>query len=227
MVIIKNYLIILKTYSTTATRVNCTIKTYYSKGIYNVYEFDVNFGTYADALYQITIDATDINLGSTQAKSEIFDVKSDQFNTLIIKYKNNDNAFDYNYSTGILNQIRVEAWFWKRKPKIEKTVLRDCDKQKIISASAFRLIALETYLLPAYLQEKLAFIFAHDYVEINGVEFSAGEESYDITYINKYGLQTGMINLEQCNFFDKDNSDDLGINSKDGYIIANNGYLKR
>lgn len=223
----KNYLVIVKTYTGLQTRVNCNIKSYYTSERYNVFEYVVNFGTYTDGYYKIEIDSTDLSFDTHHSESEIFEVKTTHQNTVVIKYKNNDNAFDIDYQTGIINQIRVEGYFWKVKPGANRKVLRDCGELKKVSSDVYRRIQLETKLLPPYLHEKIAVIIEHDYFEVNGVEFQT-EENYEISYINRFALCNADVTLEQVGWFDNDNSDDLGsVDEQNGYILANNGYLKR
>ena len=196
---------------------------------FNVYEFVLNtFLAVPDGKYYVKIMGTS---GTPQEwVSEPIDLKVAHPGTVYIQYRNYDNAYDFTYSTGITNRIRVEATLFKRLPTGEDDSYRNIDTSQVkLKAKRFRGFLIEFWSLPPYLHEKLAVIFGHDVIFINSVRYQTDEKYEDPKYITRYPLANSQIQIEQYGWFDKYNSDDIGpVDGADGgFIIANGGFLKR
>nr|GFD26285.1 hypothetical protein [Tanacetum cinerariifolium] len=130
--------------------------------------------------------------------------------TLLLLYRNFDNAFGLNYTTGLVNRLRFIGRFFDRKPLAEKEVLRNDDRELVLlTAAAYRKVELETLLLPGWLHEVLAVAFCHDYTKLAGVEVIT-EGDYTYEDVERYVLGKGTALVEIKKFLGAGNRDDLG-----------------
>jgi hypothetical protein len=223
------YLVINKNYIIAAANSNATGKFLSNTVNFNVYEFLVNnLGETADGEYYFKVKAID-NSKTDEFVSEPFLLKVKHDGTNLIEYRNFDNAFDMTYTTGIVCRIRVESTLFKRLPGGTREVIRNTDESlHKLAARKRRGFLIEFWLLPPYMHEKLSVIFDHDLIKINGVEYQTEEGLSDPKYITRYKLANSEIKIEQVYWFKNNNSDDLGnVNIETGFIIVNEGLLKR
>jgi hypothetical protein len=223
------YLVINAAYGKTTVdeRLNCTVTTTYDLQKHDTWETTMSFGSVAKGCYYILLTATDPALGSARAVSEPIEVASEHPGTLLIAYRNYDNAYDINYTHGIEHRVRVVARLHEPDTATTKDILITSDNRTLLLASTVRLQErLKTFQLPPYLHIRLGIAFAHDLVRVEGVRYVA-EGKYERTVLEQYGLWNGSVVLTQFEALGAGNSDDLGdLNTGQGIILANEGYIR-
>ncbi|RPD50062.1 hypothetical protein DNI29_04495 [Hymenobacter sediminis] len=203
------YLVLVAAYPTGAQRVDCTVTTTYSIQAFDTYQVALPLSGVARGCYTVELSATDPELPGALAVSEPVEVASAHADTLLLSYRNFDNAFGVNYTAGIVHRLRLRARFFERRVESEKEVLRQSDDSLVLlSAKARRKVTLTTFLLPDWLHEKIAVALDHDYVTIDGLEIVA-EEAYTTTPVERYTLSNGSVAVEQRYFLGSGNGDDL------------------
>lgn len=217
------YLLINAAYDSQNLTESAGIRAFYNEFDFDVYEFEINFAGYQEGLYQVVI-----NFSTSTVKSEVISI-GDYPNSLVIKYRNLDNAFGIEYITGITGLIRINARFRERNPFSDIKNYTDNFKLKKVKAEIFRRIKLEIREIPPWMVEKLAIVFLHDYFEVNGVEYQSNS-GLEPTYQDRYALASAEIELQQVEWLDGYNGDDFGnidFDNDTGFIIGNNGLIKR
>ena len=211
-------------------RVSITATTSFDVLPYDVHEVTPNPDNIPDGVYYAQIKALTA-VGGTVARlyrSEPFAFYAEHENTMLIQYRNYDDALGLNFSTGLQCNIRVESDFWQRQPAGSRRTYRAPDGKLVkLSAVVQRKNKFNFFRLPPYLHEKIAFAFDMDRVDVNGIEYQC-EDGYNVTYSNRYGLANGEITLEQVEPFTDQNGTDLGDvhGVSEDFIIANNRFLK-
>ncbi len=130
------------------------------------------------------------------ATSECIKVKNDSQCGLLVKYTNDDNFADFDYTNGLVNQIRIEAHFWKIENPQEKSIHVTSAEEVIpLRQVVKRQVMLETGIMPEYMHEKLAIIFSHAAIEIDGITYVAeGDYEHD-PFANNYRQVKGRVLL--------------------------------
>lgn len=204
------YVVINRNYGAGGAVTEATIKVKFWAVEYNVLEAVIDWNLYPEGFYYVSITATDAALPEAYAASEPIDLADKQPGTNVIEYRNYDNAFDMQYSTGIVNRIRVESEFQQRQPGGESAVFTTASGRPVkLGATAFRRVNFRTFFLPPWLHEKLFFIFQHDFVSINGVEFLASGPYGEPEYLEQYSLSNSSVLLQQVKLFNNMNGHDL------------------
>ena len=166
---------------------------------YSLYEFQVDFALIPQDTYRVNISASETDFDTINAVSEWIELKSIHKNAKLIEYKNSVNEFAIDYSTGLINKIRVYSYFFKRKPQGEQTTFYNKDELIKLHAKTRRFTDLEVPEVPPWMNEKLSLAFAHDFFTVNGIEHQT-EEVYQPEYKDLYSLSSGKIALEQVNW---------------------------
>jgi len=132
-----------------------------------------------DAGKLFVLSSLTTSLGVDLATTECIEVKNDFDCGLLIKYTNDDNFADFDYTNGLVNQIRINAHFWRVENPTEKSIHRTSAEEVIpIRQVVKKQIMLETDIMPEYMHEKLSIIFCHAAIEIDGITYVA-EEGYE------------------------------------------------
>ncbi len=98
---------------------------------------------------------------------------------LLVKYTNDDNFADFDYTNGLVNQIRLRAHFWRVDNPTEQSIHVTSAEEVIATRQVVKKqIMLETVIMPEYMHEKLSIIFSHAAIEIEGITYVA-EEGYE------------------------------------------------
>jgi len=118
-------------------------------------------------------------IGTDVATSECIKIKNDFDCGLLIKYTNDDNFADFDYTNGLVNQIRILAHFWRVDNPTEESIHTTSAEEVIPTRQVVKKkIMLETDIMPEYMHEKLSIIFKHAAIEIDGITYVA-EEGYE------------------------------------------------
>jgi hypothetical protein len=160
----------------TASPTDAIVQSLYNALDYNIWEFSVNWGALElpPSNYYIQALGTDDDprYDNKEWLSEPINSSAEIWKqTTYIEYSNSENFADMDYSTDIVNMIRVPARFVKYRNGGEKEVFEDSQGRiEPIKEVIVRDITLETSLMPQYLQEKIEYVIGHDTVKINGLE---------------------------------------------------------
>lgn len=217
-------LIISKLYTSMTALLTGDVTIIYDIEPYDVYEFIILWGSYAAGIYYVKIDATDDQLESVVAQSEPVLSRAEWLQRVLIKYKNYDNSFQIDYSTGIVHQLRVKAEFKWPLSGSKRTVHEDSrDKLIKLEERVTRNPQLMVFEQAPYMLEKMALAFAHDYFEIDEIEYQS-EEDFEQEYFQNDPLGNGKIKLRQVDFI-AENSDDTGAPDVDLNVLGTNDTL--
>jgi hypothetical protein len=221
------YLRLLTPYPSGMLRLDGALTTTYAVQVYDTYQVVVPFAGLPMGCYYARITATDGDFSPALAVSESIDLAPQHAGSKLITYRNFDNAFNLNYSNGLVNRLRVTGRFFDRKPATEKTVLRNDDSELVLlAASVYRKVQLETLLLPGWLHEVLAVAFAHDFVKVDDVRVVL-EADYSYEPVERYTLGKGEALLEVANFLGAGNRDDLeDVDGTGTFLTVNSNFLK-
>ena len=132
----------------------------------------------------VSAEAGESEKNDTLSFSEIasvscVNIKSEIDCGLLIKYTNDDNFADFDYTNGLVNQIRILAHFWRVDNPTEKSIHVTSSEEVIPTRQVVKKqIMLETDIMPEYMHEKLSIIFSHAAIEIDGITYVA-EEGYE------------------------------------------------
>lgn len=218
------YLALNVAYPSGSQRIDLSLTTPYNLQAFDTWQAVVPFSTIPEGCFQVHVGAVDSEFGSTEAVSEPIDVATVHRDTVLVVYRNFDNAFGLNYTAGLVNRLRVVGQFFGRDTATQKTTLRESTGAlTILTGDAQRIIRLETKLLPDYVHEKLAVAFCHDFVRVNELKGIA-EEKYEYPPTPAFTLTNGTVAVEQKDFLGAGNRDDVGDVDGGPYLIVNNQY---
>lgn len=217
---------IIITYSGSISTQLGTVSTIYDIEPYDVYEAVVNWAQYAAARYYLEVELRDVQFTTSKSYSEPIELKASHADSLVIKWRNFDNKFKLDYTTGLENLMRLKAVLKLATPGGERSTMEDSKNSLIkLDEDVTRQVELRVYDIPPYMAEKLKVIFAHDYVTVNGVRYTADEDLEMETFAND-ALVNASIILRQYDF-DAINSDDSGgIDSPVNILGLNNDLFE-
>lgn len=225
------YFIINKPFAGPGESVGASVFAEYDVFPYDIFETEIDFTAIPAGSVYARITATDARpeFSPADAISEPINLLPHHADTYLIKYRNLDSWADIDYSTGIYHMLRIEANLHQPKPGGEREIHRNSNGSIVkLSAQKKRIFKFSTYMLPAWLHEKLGVVFDYDSVSINGVKVQT-EDDYEVSYIDTHNLSNGSIEVEQVQWFgNNNNGHDLGNvdGSTGGRIIVNGGFLK-
>jgi hypothetical protein len=228
------YLIINLPYPVTVPatqRINLNIETVYDTLPFDIFEFTPVWGNIPNGVYYAKITATSSQAGFVDAVwfCEPFALYPEHPFTNLLTYRNFDDTQALVFGTGLICTIRVESDFWQRFPGGTRVVYRNPGgRLQKLDAKSYRKVKFNTYGLPPWLHEKLAFLFDYDYVTINGEEFQTEDGYAEPGYIARLALSNSSIMVEQVNLFDEQNGFDIAdVNGTGGtFLILNNEFVR-
>ncbi len=196
---VTNYIILLGgVYAISAMPINLTTPgtiTFDFIATNNKYGFSYVFVSDSTATISNVSVKEVITVNIAEAISE--PIKVSAYHHCLVKFEYwNDDAYDnIDYSLGYKNILYVGATFAMPKfPEESKVYLKSNGTTKKLSGRLKKLVPMKTDFIPAYMHEKMAIIFSHDNVEIDGVAF-VKEGEYQIDSIDKYTLAQGSTDL--------------------------------
>ncbi|MCP4987233.1 MAG: hypothetical protein GY928_14640 [Colwellia sp.] len=143
---------------------------------YNIWEFSVNWGALELPVGNYYIQSLGTDPDPRYDDREWLTepiVSSDEVwkGSTYIEYSNSENYGGLDYSTELVNCIRIPARFVKYRNGGDKEVFEDSQGNiEPLKEVIVRDISIETSLLPQYIQEKIEIIIGHDTIKINGLE---------------------------------------------------------
>lgn len=150
---------------------------------YRIYEITIPLGIAEGKYYASFGDFT----------SELFEVKSEQPNTVLVKYKHSQNDYDVVFATGIEFQFRTEAKVSYEKPGNEREVYPDQKRnQTQLFSLAFR--NFKFYVgyksgVPYWVLDKYNIITQCDQITYDGIAYQVvpeGEFDYEKNESNNF-----------------------------------------
>ena len=142
---------------------------------YEIYEFSIDMNTLSGDYY-ITYSATDSNYEDVEKISEWFNVSENQFSTYLLQYYNSENN-ETNYSTGIINKIRIpyEMKLTYLPNDTQDVYLTDTNAVNI--ESTYRdLYSLECRPVPLGMVRKIGLAVSNDRLFVNGLSLLKNTE---------------------------------------------------
>ena len=141
----------------------------------NLYECMINLDARSAGFYHLYFECTLLSY-SAKFVSEKIHLSASHPNTMVFNYKNSVNNFGVYFSTGIDFNFRCEAGVMEYQPESEgKDYIDMIHDVKILSSvpyDTFKLWIGEAPGVPNYVIKILNYIFACDYVSIEGMQFT-------------------------------------------------------
>lgn len=161
-------------------------------------------------IYEAVLDWSEIGVGTWQVKiesvvdeettityvSEWQSVKVSHEQTHLLQWSQSTQDVGIDYSTGIVNQMRVPSYFYKRFVSGDQNSYQDGDTVEKVGSKNRRNARFEITSSPAWLHEKVCLALSHDLFTINGVEHQSSE-LYEPEYKDLFSLASGAVNLER------------------------------
>jgi hypothetical protein len=193
---------------------------------FNVWEATLPLSTLAEGYYQVKLRATAAGQPDRLAESEPIYLRAEHPDTLAIDYRAKDNCFNMVFATGITPRVRVWGTFFRQKNGGNLSSYTDSAADvTILSSTATRLTALETYGQPAYMHEKIFLACRLDYLAINE-ERHVSPAAYETSEVRSYALSGGHADLQKHGFLGAGNGDDSGDNVPgNALVLRGGGYL--
>ncbi|MDF7810696.1 hypothetical protein [Hymenobacter sp. YC55] len=195
---------------------------------FNVWEIALDFEGLDEGDYQVDVRGTDTTEGDVVATSEPIWLAEKHENTVVVDYRNKDNAYGMVWTTGIVARLRFPGAFFLPDPAGTSTVHRSSSGAAVLLASTVqRRTILRTGALPDWLHEQLFAALRVDGLTINGRAVLA-EGDYKWDRIEGYPLSAGSITVELAGGFGTGNSDDSGLPLGDDNLLQlrRGGFLK-
>lgn len=194
---------------------------------FDIYETVLNLQDVAEGFYFVRIRGVNIDGSYTQMVSEPIHLKAAHPGTNFIEFRNFDNDADVVYTTGITHKIRLESKLQKPIPGRADENYRESNGSPVkLSSKPQRKYKLDYFNQPFYRLELLSVLFGFDQIIINKVEYHSDEGTGEPQNRDFYLLANGSVTIEQKQWFQQYNGDDLG-NVDPGYILTQYGYIQR
>jgi len=194
---------------------------------FDVFETILNFADVDPGIYFVRIRGVNVDASFTEFISEPIDVRSAHPSTNLVEFRNFDNDADIVYTTGITHRIRLESKLQKPLPGRADENYRESNGSPVkLSSKRMRKYKLEYFEQPFYRLELLDVLFGFDRVLINKVEYFCEEGTSEPANRDFYVLANGNATIEQKQWFQQYNGDDLG-GVDPGYILTQYGYIQR
>jgi hypothetical protein len=210
-------LLVVKTYTSGTDPLTGTVTITYDVEDYEVWETIVDWSALAAGQYYLKIEGTDEQFTAFAAQSEPVETVTDVSELVLIAYRNVDNAFKIEYSTGITHRIRFEGEVLPAEPGGEKEEMED-SRRRIVKLREYvaRMVQLNAYEVPPYVAEKIRLALAHDTVEVNDVLYQPADPMTMNLQDPTDPLSSIAVRLRQVDFL-AENADDAG--DVDGTVL--------
>lgn len=221
------YIVINKNYTAPNPTSSATGNFFIDQTDYNVYESVLNMNDVPEGEYYVRIAALDDLENQAFAISEPIDLREEHADTLLLEYRNTDNAYDLTWTTGYIGMMRIPGILFEESTGGTRSVSRNADYSlQKINAKKTHVLTLNVYMVPPWMHVKLGVIFDLDSWMINKVPYQTDEDYEKPKYIDRFKLADSSIDIEELNFFRKYNS--RGIASVNGgFITQEKGFIRR
>lgn len=191
------------------TTLQADLSIIYDAELFDIYEVTGIYSLYAAGRYYFILEGSDVQFADYSARSEPFETATAWEGTMQVDYYNFEDAYKIQYSTGIRHRIHIEGYLDWPKPGGERTVHQDSQNRlRKLQENVTRNPDILVEALPAYLLERLALIFGHDFFSVDEIEYQT-EEDFEPEYFEADALGNGRVKLRQVEFL-AENTDDAG-----------------
>lgn len=187
---------------------------------YEIYELSIPWGAFNAGKYYMTAEGYDDQFPGYTAKSEPVESAEDWLEHILLEYKNFENNFGIDYTTGIVHRMRVPGEL--RWPTFggERTVYKDSRLRTIkLMEETTRHPELNVFDVPPYLLERIKLASSMDWFTADDVEYQT-EDDMEVRYNEHEAVHGAMIKLIEVDF-NQENTDDQGP-SADVDILGDN-----
>lgn len=233
------YMLISLAYAEVSATTACTVLTFFNKRDFDIYVAYVNWERVPSGVYQVVLSGLDSAGIRHEYVSEPQRIKEKWNNTVLIRYRHSKTTFDLYYANGFVNTLRVEGTLFHLQPAFEKRIHIDCGKVVALGGEYIRNVELKTYAIPMYLHERVGVALAHDFFEIDGIEYQIEGGYQQPRYLYRTLLANSSAILRQAAFAqvlrgsgssllegDGDGGGSGGSGSGDGLIIQDTGFIR-
>lgn len=210
-------LIVSANYTSGTDPLTGTLTVIYDIEDFDVWETTVDWSAFAPGKYMIKWVGTDDQFAAFTAESEPVETLTDVSQLIAVRYRNSDNGFKIDSSSGIEHLVRVEGELLPSDPGGESEVMQD-SRRRVVKLREYvtRILDFAAHDQPFYLLEKLKVAFAHDTVFVNDVEVQPSD-ILKVEYPSEMELVgIARVKLRDLNFLNE-NSDDAG--DVDGVVL--------
>jgi hypothetical protein len=201
---------------------------------YDIQQFDVWEATldwpinlYPEGEYYMIMQGFDLQFDPITAVSEPVETAVDHPDMLLLRAKNNDNAYNIFYDTGIEHVLLIPGELSKPVPGGEEVNHQDSQNRLIkIMEIVTRNPTIILESIPFYLGEKLALYAAHDHFVVDNVDYGKQDEKVEIEYFESDMLCRASLKIRQTDFV-AENTDDFGDVDTPTTVMDVNGVLLR
>lgn len=154
------------TFEGSGASINVVVK---DNGTYKTREATIQLSELtANEKYYVRVSGVHTNGKTFSARSELIEVKTSFCNTILLEYYNFEPAFDIDYRSGVVFQIRLPAFFDDSANDNDfDNFINSIQTVTKVTDSTIRKRILQFYdLIPVWLAEKVNIILAHDYLTI-------------------------------------------------------------
>lgn len=162
----------------------------------NIYEVVIDFSGVDPGIYYLELEATDTANPTWTAVSEPIDLKTIHPYSLLLRYSNNDPAFNISWGEDLFMELRLpRSCYLREANNTEELEIFDDDSYNsdVLYGTIKRLLKLTCKDLPHWLHERIQLAMIHDYKEINGIRISNDQGAYKYDYPEDYPFADGEI----------------------------------
>lgn len=222
------YVLISKVYSGAGPTSSGTAVFQSNTTNFNIYEGVLDFTTVPPGRYYIEARGTNPDASFQKMATEPFDLKFEHPKTNLIEWTNFDNAFGVAFSTGIRHRMRIDSHLVDPDTGHADENYRESNGSPLkLVGRPQRRFKMRHYQIPFYLCERLAIAWSCDEVKVNGVQYESDENTASPGGKFLHPFYNVDIVIEQPQWFEEYNGDDLGSVGASGFILTQYGYIRR
>jgi hypothetical protein len=155
-----------------------TVELTYDARDYDYWQITINWALIALGSYYLVIEATDPQFTATTLRTEPVELAAAHNHHLMVTYRNNDESFEVDYSTGVEHSLLIDGIMMPLARNGGERVIHEDSERKTIKLREHvtRIAQFEAGPVPFYLVEKLRLALAHDVLKVNGIRYTAEED---------------------------------------------------
>lgn len=185
--------------------VETIVESIYDVLTYEVYEFVIDWSSFAIGKYTVHITNSDTINGTINYGSERISLLTEQLNTLAIAYSNNNNQ-DIFYKYGMVNFIRIPYVKFIAVEQDENEINITDDNTVVVESSVYEKNEIAFDVLTDQLKRKLVVALSCENLFVNGIGYvkDGNVSSENIDNTNLYEVKATLIktNVSYTNFKD-------------------------
>lgn len=179
---------------------------------FRVFESTIDWSAAGVGKFYVTIE-----WGGGQLASSPFDVKSEQPNTLLFRYRNSENNYSVLFDTGIVFDLRVEGDIQDFEPRFDDEIyndqLRNATKLSSVPYRVYTLYVGGSYGVPDWMADKVNRVMSCDMIKIDGDDFEKTpdadweplrQDNYPLIGLKIQIMPTNNLFLQRLKFMSDD-----------------------